>query len=238
MKPVINHNKIVIISGAGISAESGIPTFQDMGQSLWKNYKAAEVASAEAWRQDPKRVLDFHNKIKVEISAAKPNAAHFALASLEEKYEVVVITQNIDSIHERAGSSHVIHLHGDIRYARSTVDDSLVYDFSHQKLNIGDLCERGSQLRPDVVWFGEDIKLMPVAHQHIATASRVLVVGSALEINPVFEMVEKKVSWHAEKIMVSLVIYNRPKRYRILEGKASLLVPKIVEKWISSDVTI
>jgi NAD-dependent deacetylase len=151
--------KIVVLSGAGISAESGIATFRD-ANGLWEGHDVMEVASPEGWRRNPALVLEFYNQRRKNGLHAEPNDGHRALARLEAKYDVVIVTQNIDNLHERAGSTNVIHLHGEIFKSRSTLDPSLVYEMQGWELNLGDKCERGSQLRPHIVWFGEAVPLM------------------------------------------------------------------------------
>ena len=145
--------KIIVFSGAGISAESGLKTFRDI-DGLWENYRIEDVATPSAWRKNRKVVLDFYNERRRQVVAAMPNPAHHALVRLEEKFIVHIITQNIDNLHERAGSTRVLHLHGEIMRARSTVDPRMIYPLSGSELNEGDTCEKGSQLRPHIVWFG------------------------------------------------------------------------------------
>ncbi len=143
--------KIVILSGAGISAESGLRTFRD-SDGLWENHRIEDVATPEAWFKAPEHVLKFYNDRRKQVNEAKPNDAHFSLAKLESHYEVNIITQNIDDLHERAGSSNVHHLHGEINKARSTSDPSLIYKLDHWEMKMGDTCDQGSQLRPHIFW--------------------------------------------------------------------------------------
>ena len=150
---------IVVFTGAGTSAESGLGTFRDSG-GLWEKYDIYEIATPEAWRTNPNLVQEFYNERRKQVLAAKPNAAHIAVVKLEEQYDVTVITQNVDDLHERAGSSNVVHLHGEIIKSQSSVDPSLVYDIEGWELKDGDKCEKGSQLRPHVVWFGEPVPMM------------------------------------------------------------------------------
>lgn len=174
--------KIVVLTGAGISEESGIKTFRD-SNGLWENYKIEEVASPQAWKKSPYLVLEFYNKRRREIIAAQPNAAHLALVDLEKKFSVVIITQNIDDLHERAGSSKVIHLHGEILKSRSSLNDSLIYECKSD-LKIGDKCKLGSQLRPHIVWFGEAVPKMEDAIVEISTANIVIIIGTSLKVYP------------------------------------------------------
>ncbi|MCD6091698.1 MAG: NAD-dependent deacylase, partial [Bacteroidales bacterium] len=145
--------KIVVLSGAGISAESGISTFRD-ANGLWQNHRIEEVASPIAWRNDMDLVLEFYNIRRKQLFEVKPNAGHKALVDLEKYFDVEIVTQNVDDLHERAGSSKVTHLHGELKKARSTADENLIYELKHWELKKGDLCEKGSQLRPHIVWFG------------------------------------------------------------------------------------
>ena len=175
--------KIVVLSGSGISVESGIPTFRD-ADGLWEGYDVTKVASPEGWESDPHTVLKFYNERRKKLLEVQPNAGHEYLARLEKHYEVVVITQNIDDLHEQAGSSQVVHLHGELKKARSTVDENLVYDIEGERLNWGDTCEKGSQLRPHVVWFGEMVPMMEVAISHAMSADIFVVVGTSLQVYP------------------------------------------------------
>lgn len=175
--------RIVVFSGAGVSAESGISTFRDSG-GLWEEYRIEEVATPEAWTKDPERVLHFYDLRREQSLKAKPNAAHFAIAALEKHFHVEVITQNIDDLHERAGSTNVLHLHGEIRKARSTHDPSLVIPIEGPSLAWGDKCSLGSQLRPHIVWFGEAVPLLPIAAELVARADVLIVVGTSLQVYP------------------------------------------------------
>jgi NAD-dependent deacetylase len=174
--------KIVVLSGAGISAESGLNTFRDH-DGLWENYSIMEVATPEAWKKQPQLVLEFYNQRREDVRNARPNAAHFALADLEQKFDVHIVTQNIDDLHERSGSSKVLHLHGEIFKARSTVSDEL-YDLGQNNIYWGDLCMRKSQLRPHVVWFGEEVPLFPEAEAIVSQADILIIVGTSLAVYP------------------------------------------------------
>ncbi|MYL22329.1 SIR2 family NAD-dependent protein deacylase [Vreelandella massiliensis] len=175
---------LVVFTGSGISAESGIKTFR-ASDGLWENHPVEDVATPSGWRRDPERVLDFYNMRREQVRKAKPNAAHKALASLEKAgFKVSIITQNIDDLHERAGSRHVLHLHGEILKARSSVDTRMQYPLPKGGIGIGDLCDKGSQLRPDVVWFGESVPLFPDACDLAGEADFLLVVGTSLAVMP------------------------------------------------------
>jgi NAD-dependent deacetylase len=178
---------IVIFSGAGVSAESGIATFRD-ADGLWETHRPEDVAHIAAWRRDPELVLRFYNQRWTQLQTVQPNAAHHAIAALEEKFNVTVITQNVDDLHERAGSSKVIHLHGELMKACETHDKSRTYPYA-QPLKLGDLGPTGRQLRPFIVWFGEDVPLMPVAQEIVATASTFIVVGTSLNVYPAADLI-------------------------------------------------
>ncbi len=175
--------KLVVFTGAGISAESGIPTFRDMG-GIWEKYDVTEVASPGAWDKNPGLVLEFYNQRRKKLFESEPNGGHKIIAGLEVFFDVTVITQNVDDLHERAGSSAVIHLHGELKKARSTIDSSLVYKLDNWELKLGDLCEKGSQLRPHIVWFGEIVELIGVAHEITSLADFFVVVGTSLNVYP------------------------------------------------------
>ncbi|MFZ6052206.1 SIR2 family NAD-dependent protein deacylase [Halocola ammonii] len=175
--------KLVVLSGAGISAESGIPVFRGAG-GLWEGYRLEEVATPEAWARDRELVLRFYNERRKVALQAEPNRGHEVLAELEDYFDVTVITQNIDNLHERAGSSDVVHLHGEIAKSQSSEDPNLVYDIDGWELKMGECCERGSQLRPHVVWFGEPVPMIEKAAEISAEADIYIVVGTSLQVYP------------------------------------------------------
>ena len=175
--------RIIIFSGAGVSAESGISTFRDSG-GLWEENRIEDVATPEAWHRDPKRVLNFYDKRREQVLKASPNAAHLAIAALEKHFHVQVITQNIDDLHERAGSSRVLHLHGEILKARSIHDRDRLIPIEGAELPWGAKCAMGSQLRPHVVWFGEDVPELLPAAEMISKADVLVVVGTSLQVYP------------------------------------------------------
>jgi len=175
--------KLVVLSGAGISAESGISTFRDSG-GLWENHRIEDVATPEAWRKNPDVVLEFYNERRKQALSVKPNPAHYSLVELEKYYDVQIITQNVDNLHEVAGSSKVIHLHGELFKSESTKNPELVYDITSWELKKGDLCELGSQLRPHIVWFGEAVPMMDVAIEIAEQADIFVVVGTSLAVYP------------------------------------------------------
>ncbi|MFY0605201.1 MAG: NAD-dependent deacylase [Cyclobacteriaceae bacterium] len=175
--------KLVALTGAGISAESGIRTFRD-ANGLWEGYDVMEVASPQGWSANPRLVLDFYNQRRKQALDALPNAGHIALVDLEKHFDVTIITQNVDDLHERAGSTQVIHLHGELFKARSTIDEKLVYTMNHWELNLGDRCEKGSQLRPHIVWFGEMVPMMDAAIAITQQADILMVIGTSLAVYP------------------------------------------------------
>lgn len=180
---------VVVFSGAGMSAESGIRTFRDQG-GLWEEYSIYEVATPEAWQKNPARVQQFYNERRRQLLKTSPNAGHRALVDLEKQYRVKVVTQNIDDLHERAGSREVLHLHGELRKARSSVDEKLIYDIDGWEIKMGDRCAKGSQLRPHVVWFGEMVPMMDAALRVVQQADLLLVVGTSLEVYPAAGLVQ------------------------------------------------
>lgn len=180
-------SKIVVLTGAGISAESGIKTFRDAG-GLWEGHRVEDVATPEAWHRNPEVVLQFYNERRKQLLEVQPNAAHFALAGLEGKHEVIIVTQNVDDLHERAGSKNVIHLHGELLKARSTKYEHLVYEWK-KDLIAGDLCEKGYQLRPHIVWFGEMVPMLEPAIATLIDAEIVLVIGSSMQVYPAASLV-------------------------------------------------
>ncbi|QNL23124.1 NAD-dependent deacylase [Hyphobacterium sp. CCMP332] len=181
--------KVVVLSGAGISAESGIKTFRDSG-GLWEGYDVMEVATPQAWARNRNLVLDFYNQRRKQALSCSPNKGHEFVSQLEDHFDVTVITQNIDNLHEKAGSSRVIHLHGELFKARSTLDENLLYDIDGWELKLGDKCEKGSQLRPHVVWFGEMVPMMEVAVKYALEADILIVVGTSLVVYPAASIVD------------------------------------------------
>lgn len=180
---------IIALTGAGISAESGIQTFRGAG-GLWNGYPIAEVASIDGWYANPAKVLDFYNLRRTDAAKAQPNEAHRQLVRLAQHHHVTIITQNVDDLHERAGSEQVIHLHGMLRQARSTQPPRLVYDIGDSPLHIGDTCEQGSQLRPHIVWFGEAVPLIETAAALTTQADVLLIIGTSLQVYPAAGLID------------------------------------------------
>ena len=181
----MSKKKILVFTGAGVSAESGIKTFRDSQNGLWYDFDVKEVASIDGWRKDRVKVLDFYNKRRSEMKSVNPNNAHNIIAELEKYFDVTVVTQNVDNLHERAGSTDIVHLHGELSKARSTFDDSIVIDCDGD-INIGDKCEKGSQLRPHIVWFGEKLDTGNLHYSKVKAveADVCIVVGTSMQVSP------------------------------------------------------
>ncbi|HLP08317.1 MAG TPA: Sir2 family NAD-dependent protein deacetylase [Opitutaceae bacterium] len=223
--------KIVILTGAGLSAPSGLATFRD-ANGLWANHRIEDVATPDAWRRNPELVLEFYNQRRTQACAAQPNAGHRALAALERRFEVVIVTQNVDDLHERAGSTRVIHLHGELTKARSTADESLVYDIGARAIRLGDCCARGSQLRPHIVWFGEEVPLIEAAAVEFADAAKVLVAGTSLQVYPAAGLVAYAPA-EAERVHADLQTTHCPFGFRALPGSVEVTLPALVATWLA-----
>ena len=179
----LKKKKLVVLTGAGMSAESGIATFRG-SNGLWENHRIEDVASPEGWRKDPHLVLDFYNQRRKNVLEVAPNRGHIILSELQKDFDVQIITQNIDDLHERAGSKNILHLHGEIRKSRSTGDPDLIYDIKGWELKWGDRCEKGYQLRPHIVWFGEAVPMIEPAADLVSQADIFVVVGTSLQVYP------------------------------------------------------
>lgn len=213
---------IVVLTGAGISAESGINTFRDAG-GLWEGHDIMEVASPEGWIKNPHLVLDFYNKRRAQLATVTPNTAHYALQKLEEKYKVQIITQNVDDLHERTGSTSVLHLHGELYKVRSTQNDSLIYEWK-KDLNIDDLGDDGAPLRPHIVWFGEEVPLIPKAISWVEKADCILVIGTSLQVYPAASLI------HYAKPN-ALVYYIDPKANQVSGLPENIIcIPEVATK--------
>jgi NAD-dependent deacetylase len=177
--------KILVFSGAGISAESGVPTFRTGPDGLWYNHKIEDVATLSGWKKDRQLVLNFYNERRKQLHEVQPNRAHYILAELEKDFDVSIVTQNVDDLHERAGSTKVIHLHGELLKSQSSVDPNLIYDCKGD-INLGDKCEKGSQLRPHVTWFGEmlDLEKIKIAENAAKEADICIIVGTSMQVYP------------------------------------------------------
>ncbi|WP_445664555.1 SIR2 family NAD-dependent protein deacylase [Fodinibius sp. AD559] len=181
--------KVIVLTGAGMSADSGLKTFRD-SDGLWEGHDIQEVATPQAWERDKELVLEFYNERRKQLHAVDPNAGHEALAELEGQYDVTIITQNVDDLHERAGSSDVVHLHGELSKVRSEEDPSLIYDIGGDAIEVGDTAEDGAQLRPHVVWFGEPVPNMRKAANIVPEADILIVIGTSLVVYPAAGLVD------------------------------------------------
>ncbi len=225
--------KVVVLTGAGISAESGIKTFRDSG-GLWEEVDINEVATPEGWKKNPARVLEFYNLRRKQVLDAKPNAGHLALAELENVFDVQVITQNIDNLHERAGSKKVLHLHGEVTKSRSSLDPGLIYEIEGWQLDIGDKCSKGSQLRPHIVWFGELVPNMELAYRMASEADIFIVVGTSLNVHPAAGLVH-----YAPEQALKFFVDPNPagvegiQHLELIQEKAGKGLPTLVRKLLS-----
>jgi len=222
--------KLVILTGAGMSAESGISTFRD-SNGLWKNHRIEEVASPIAWQNTPELVMEFYNLRRKQLFEVEPNNGHKALVELEKYFDVQIITQNVDDLHERAGSKNVLHLHGELKKARSTVDKTLIYELDHWELKLGDKCEKGSQLRPHIVWFGEAVPMIEKAAEIAATAEIFIVIGTSMVVYPAAGLINY-VSRDAKKYYIDPNAFEVSgiSNLRIINEKAGTGVPKLLEE--------
>lgn len=218
---------IVVLTGAGISAESGIKTFRD-DNGLWEGHDVMKVASPEGFKENPALVLDFYNKRRKQLLEVEPNAAHYALKDLEKKYNVSIITQNVDDLHERAGSSNVIHLHGELLKVRSSFDKDLVLDWK-KDLNLGDFCEFNSQLRPHIVWFGEEVPLLESAALEVQQADILLIIGTSMQVYPAAGLKDFAPS-HCQMYFIDpQPAIQESQNLRIIKENASTGVKKLVK---------
>lgn len=226
--------KIVVLTGAGISAESGLNTFRDSG-GLWEGFDVMEVASVEGWQADPEKVLEFYNVRRKQAAEAQPNAGHKALVDLEKKYDVSIITQNVDDLHERAGSGKVIHLHGQLSKAKSEADPEYVIDIGSDPIVIGDSCPNGGQLRPDIVWFGEMVPMMEVASEITQQADILIIIGTSLVVYPAASLVHLI----RPDVPIYVVDPQRPEmtfssRIEYIQKTAAEGTPKLVQKLLQA----
>ncbi|MCH2021562.1 MAG: NAD-dependent deacylase [Saprospiraceae bacterium] len=228
----MHKKKIVVLTGAGISQESGIKTFRD-ADGLWEGHDVMEVASPQGWKNNMELVLDFYNQRRAQLNTVEPNAAHYALAELEKTHDVTIITQNVDDLHERAGSTKIVHLHGELKKMRSTFDSSLIYDCNGD-ITLGDTCEKNHQLRPHIVWFGESVPLIEVAAQICTTADILIIIGTSMQVYPAAGLVN-----YVEDDVQKYFIDPRPASVNIpnlvvIAEKASSGVKIVVDKILNS----
>lgn len=229
-----DKRNIVILTGAGMSAESGVSTFRDNG-GLWEEHRIEDVATPNAWRDDPELVMKFYNERRKQLFEVEPNEGHKALVKLEDKFNVQIITQNVDDLHERAGSSDVIHLHGELKKSRSSIDKDLVYDIDGWELKFGDLCEKGSQLRPHIVWFGEDVPMIVPSMKIVANADIVIVIGTSMLVYPAAGLI-KYAPYYAPKYYIDPNANLNADEFgelTIIKDKAGSGVPKLVDKLLN-----
>ena len=229
---LMDKKNLVILSGAGISAESGIATFRD-SNGLWEGHDVMEVASPKGWSNNKKLVLDFYNKRRKNVIESEPNQAHLNLAELESNYNVQIITQNVDDLHERAGSSNVLHLHGEIRKSRSTADSNLIYTIDGANLNIGDKCENGSQLRPDIVWFGELVPAIEEAIPLVQNADIIIVIGTSMVVYPAAGLIDF-VRTESEIFVIdpNMPSLQSRKKMTLIEEKGSVGMQIMVDNYL------
>lgn len=214
---------IVVLTGAGISAESGLKTFRDSG-GLWESYRIEDVASPNAWMKDPELVLDFYNMRRSQLSTVKPNTAHEFLAELEEEWEVSIITQNVDDLHERGGSSSILHLHGELRKVRSIGNPGFIQDIGYGNLELGQLCPEGHQLRPHIVWFGEEVPKMTEAQHITHKADIFLIIGTSLNVYPAAGLI------HATSMDTPVIVVDPdPSLQDLTGGRIEVLTSKATE---------
>jgi len=229
-----SKKNIVILSGAGISAESGIKTFRD-SNGLWENHDIMEVASPQGWNKDPALVLNFYNLRRKQLKEVEPNAGHISLVRLEEKYNVTTITQNVDNLHERAGATNVIHLHGELTKVRSTKDESIIIE-TNDDIKIGDKCPLGSQLRPHIVWFGEMVPLLEVATEVVCKADILIIIGTSMQVYPAASLFEYAPP-HAKIYYIDPNPAAIPSsRIRTIAEKGSIALPMLVDELINNRI--
>ncbi|SNA88263.1 NAD-dependent protein deacylase [Flavobacterium psychrophilum] len=213
--------KLVILTGAGISAESGIKTFRDSG-GLWEGHNVEDVATPQGWHKNPTLVLDFYNKRRQELKTVKPNEAHLILADLENDFDMQIITQNVDNLHERAGSKNVLHLHGELLKVRSTKNENYILDWS-ENLHLGDFDDKKNQLRPHIVWFGEDVPALEYAVELVQLADILIIIGTSLQVYPAASLMH----FAPEDCLVYYIdpnpanVSNTPQNFKIIEALAS-----------------
>jgi NAD-dependent deacetylase len=224
--------KIVILTGAGISAESGLKTFRD-SDGLWEGYNIEDVATPQAWQRNPEMVQDFYNQRRKSVIEAQPNAAHLALAKLQDQYDVTIITQNIDDLHERAGSKNVVHLHGIITRSQSSLNPALTYPINGWEIKMDEVCELGSPLRAHVVWFGEDVPMIGKAAEICSTADIFILVGTSLAVYPAAGLIDYVPDNVPKYIVDPHIPQTRSTSVIRIEEKATVGVPQLVDKLLA-----
>jgi NAD-dependent deacetylase len=233
LKTESSKKTIVVLTGAGMSAESGLKTFRD-ADGLWEGHDVMEVATPQAFERNPELVLEFYNQRRKQLKEVSPNEGHIGLAKLEEHFNVHIITQNVDNLHERAGSSNVIHLHGELNKVRSTFDEDLVLDWTTD-LNLGDFCEHNHQLRPHIVWFGEAVPMLDHAISITEQADILIVIGTSMQVYPaasLINFVHEEIPIYFIDPKPNVTAY---KRLTIIEDTASKGVKKVTDKLLRKD---
>jgi len=220
--------KITVLTGAGISAESGLKTFRD-SNGLWEGHEVMEVASPQGWAKNPILVLDFYNQRRKQLLEVNPNSAHKALAELEKEYEVFIITQNVDDLHERAGSRNVLHLHGELLKVRSTVIASTILDWK-KDLDLGDICKDGYQLRPSIVWFGEDVPEMDNAIKTVMQTDILIIIGTSMQVYPAAGLMQYAPSNAKVFFIDPKPSIKSTDKITVIADNATIGVPKVIEE--------
>lgn len=220
---------LVVLSGAGVSAESGLKTFRD-SDGLWENYRIEDVATLDAFESNPELVLEFYNLRRRQLATVVPNEAHKAIAQAEKRADVVVVTQNVDDLHERAGSSRVVHLHGKLTEACSSYRKQNVFDIGYSDILLGQKCALGYQVRPNIVWFGEDVPLLETGAHWVSKADYVLVVGTSLNVYPAAQLIYYARE-NAKKAAVDPSSLSLPPDFKHLKERAGIGVKKALENW-------
>lgn len=223
--------KIAVLTGAGMSAESGISTFRD-ANGLWENHDIMEVASIVGWMKNQRLVLDFYNQRRRQLFEVEPNAGHLALVELEKEFDVNIVTQNVDDLHERAGSSNIVHLHGELRKARSTTSPHLIYEWDGD-INFGDTADDGSQLRPHIVWFGEEVPMLGVGAKKVSESDYIIIIGTSMQVYPAASLVDyaqpsSQIFYVDPKPSINHEL-SRAKNLKIIQEPATTGVRKVVD---------
>jgi NAD-dependent deacetylase len=230
--------RITILSGAGISAESGISTFRD-SDGLWEQHRIEDVATPQAWQRNPKLVLEFYNLRRKQLMEVEPNAAHAAITQLQKRFDVQVITQNVDDLHERSGNEHVLHLHGELKKVKSTAYPYTVYDLNGWELLLGDTCENGHQLRPHIVWFGEEVPNLQVAAEIVSESDAVIIVGTSLNVYPAASLYQFTKPncpiWIIDPKANELVYSDS---ITPINEKAGAALPRLVQSLLKEEITL
>jgi len=220
--------QITVLTGAGMSAESGLKTFRD-SNGLWEDHDVMEVASPQGWYNNPELVLEFYNQRRRQLQEVEPNVAHVALAELEKDHQVTIVTQNVDDLHERAGSTRVVHLHGELLKVRSTVNDTFVVGWN-EDLVLGDLCSDGYQLRPHIVWFGEAVPMMDEAIRIVRQSDALMIIGTSMQVYPAAGLLQYSTANCPVYFVDPNPTISSSERITVIDENATLGVPKAIKK--------